>query len=500
MYIKGVGMTKFDYSTKPWWQFAYEAAIEALKDAKIDMSDIDAIVFASVSAAAGGEHQTHKVSFLSDLFKTNIPIIEVTSVCGGGGVAFWTALQLQQFNNVLVLASEKFGDNKSETVTDWILSAAEKIIEQTEGMLFPTQNALIWQKYMKKYNATMDDLSLIAFKNHSNAALNPKAYFYKKPIELEKVKNSPVVSSPKKEKIYKDELQLTELSSKIEIFKGGICPLCKTKLKENSHITELDVMNESHLELSSEILELKRSFKQLKEDVYSNIEEKRKLTVERDEKRIEFDSIKNEIKNLRTQYEQNTELVSIDEINKNIKEIEIDNEKYNQALIKINSKLVSYEKLIDILSEKGIRKNIITNLVNPINEHLSKYLMGLESKYSVKLNDEFDAIIKENYFEDIHIESLSTGEARKINIAIALSYTETILSMSKKTNILFMDEVFASVDPENIDTMLKVVRDFSTKNNINIIVVNHSNLDTTKFDRVINVEKVLGFSTIFEKI
>lgn len=196
MYIKGVGMTKFDYSTKPWWQFAYEAAIEALKDAKIDMSDIDAIVFASVSAAAGGEHQTHKVSFLSDLFKTNIPIIEVTSVCGGGGVAFWTALQLQQFNNVLVLASEKFGDNKSETVTDWILSAAEKITEQTEGMLFPTQNALIWQKYMKKYNATMDDLSLIAFKNHSNAALNPKAYFYKKPIELEKVKNSPVVSSP----------------------------------------------------------------------------------------------------------------------------------------------------------------------------------------------------------------------------------------------------------------------------------------------------------------
>jgi DNA repair exonuclease SbcCD ATPase subunit len=315
-----------------------------------------------------------------------------------------------------------------------------------------------------------------------------------------KIEGQKTIISPKKEKIYKDELQLTELSSKIEIFKGGICPLCKTKLKENSHITELDVMNESHLELSSEILELKRSFKQLKEDVYSNIEEKRKLTVERDEKRIEFDSIKNEIKNLRTQYEQNTELVSIDEINKNIKEIEIDNEKYNQALIKINSKLVSYEKLIDILSEKGIRKNIITNLVNPINEHLSKYLMGLESKYSVKLNDEFDAIIKENYFEDIHIESLSTGEARKINIAIALSYTETILSMSKKTNILFMDEVFASVDPENIDTMLKVVRDFSTKNNINIIVVNHSNLDTTKFDRVINVEKVLGFSTIFEKI
>ncbi|MFA5178062.1 MAG: thiolase domain-containing protein [Candidatus Paceibacterota bacterium] len=196
MYIKGVGMTKFDYSTKPWWQFAFEASLEAFKDAQMTPADIDAIVFSSISSAAGGEHQSHKVSFLSDLFKTNVPIIEVPSVCGGGGVAFWTALHLQGFKNILVLASEKYADNKSETTVDWILSAAEKTIEQPEGMLFPVQNALIWQQYMAKYKATMDDLSLVAFKNHTNATLNPKAYFYKKPIDLEKIKNSPIVASP----------------------------------------------------------------------------------------------------------------------------------------------------------------------------------------------------------------------------------------------------------------------------------------------------------------
>lgn len=196
MYIKGVGMTKFDYSTKPWWQLAFEASLEAFKDAQMTPADIDAIVFSSISTAAGGEHQSHKVSFLSDLFKTNVPIIEVPSVCGGGGVAFWTALHLQGFKNILVLASEKYADNKSETTVDWILSAAEKTIEQPEGMLFPVQNALIWQQYMAKYKATMDDLSLVAFKNHTNAAFNPKAYFYKKPIDLEKIKNSPIVASP----------------------------------------------------------------------------------------------------------------------------------------------------------------------------------------------------------------------------------------------------------------------------------------------------------------
>lgn len=195
MYVKGVGMTKFDYSQKHWWQLAYEAAIEALRDAKMDISQIDAIVFTGMSSAAGGEHQTHKTSFLSGLFKTNVPIIETPSVCGGGGVAFWTALRLG-FDNVLVLSGEKLTDNRSEVVTDYILSAAERVIEQTEGLLFPVQNALIWQMYMKKYGGNMDDLSLIAFKNHENAALNPNAYFYKRPLDLEKIKKSPEVASP----------------------------------------------------------------------------------------------------------------------------------------------------------------------------------------------------------------------------------------------------------------------------------------------------------------
>lgn len=196
MYIRGVGMTKFDYSSRPWWDYAYEAAIEALQDAKIGINDIDAIVFTSISSAAGGEHQTHKVSFLSELFRTNVPIIEMASVCGGGGVAFWNALKMTGYNNVLVLAAERFADNKSEIAVDWILSAAEKGFEQVEGMLFPTQNALVWQLYCEKYGGSMEDLSLIAYKNHQHAALNPKAYFYKKPLELEKIKNSPVVSSP----------------------------------------------------------------------------------------------------------------------------------------------------------------------------------------------------------------------------------------------------------------------------------------------------------------
>lgn len=199
MYIKGVGMTKFDYSQKFWWQFVQEAATEALEDAKLKISQIDAIAISGLSSIAGieSEHQTHKASMISDLFKTNVPIVEIPAVCAGGSVAFWIASHLKgDFKNILIVSGEKVVDTLTEVTTDRIMSASERITEQPEGMLFPVQKAMIWQQYAQKYGGTMDDLALVAFKNHKNAVSNPKAYYYQRPVTLEEIKNSIVVASP----------------------------------------------------------------------------------------------------------------------------------------------------------------------------------------------------------------------------------------------------------------------------------------------------------------
>lgn len=199
MYIKGVGMTKFDYSQKFWWQFAYEAALEALEDAKLKIPQIDAIGVSALSSISGieTEHQTHKASMLSDLFKTNVPIVEIPAVCAGGSVAFWVFSHLLgDFKNILVVSGERVVETLTEVTTDRIMSASERITEQTEGMLFPVQKAMIWQQYAQKYGGTMDDLALVALKNHQNAVSNPKAYYYQRPVTLEEIKNSIVVASP----------------------------------------------------------------------------------------------------------------------------------------------------------------------------------------------------------------------------------------------------------------------------------------------------------------
>ena len=46
------------------------------------------------------------------------------------------------------------------------------------------------------YKRQLDDLALVAYKNHKNAFFNPEARFYKKKISMNDIKNSAVVASP----------------------------------------------------------------------------------------------------------------------------------------------------------------------------------------------------------------------------------------------------------------------------------------------------------------
>ena len=195
MYIKGIGMTKFGAQTDTTQELVYEATLEALDDADSKIEDIDAIVVSAIDTESNGERQRLFSGVLSSILKKKVPILTATAVCGGGGAALWTSNKLG-YSNVLVVGVERLLTNNSMIVTDEIMMAAERIYEQTEGMNFPAENALVAQQYMLKHGVTTDDFALVAYKNHQNAYLNPKARFYKREVSLDEIKNSPVVASP----------------------------------------------------------------------------------------------------------------------------------------------------------------------------------------------------------------------------------------------------------------------------------------------------------------
>ncbi len=188
-------MTKFGVENRTTQDMIYEAALEALDNADMTIEDINAIVLSSMDSSISGERQRHSSSVLSSLFKIEIPIIRVPAGCGGGGVALWTALKLN-YDNILVVGAEKLVATTTQNITNELLTGGERIYEQSEGLIFPAQNALVAQQHMLKYGSTTDDFALVALKNHENAYMNPKAGFYRKKVTLEQIKNSIVVSDP----------------------------------------------------------------------------------------------------------------------------------------------------------------------------------------------------------------------------------------------------------------------------------------------------------------
>ena len=195
MYVKGVGMTRFTFDNRSTVLSTHDSVKQALDDADMKVDDIDLAVISTVDSKNNGENQRHYPPMLASILKKKIPIIRNPAVCGGGGVAFWNALRMD-YDNILVVATDKVATNTSPKITQEILNAAERVWEQEEGMNFPTENALVAQEHMNKYGTTSDDLALIAEKNHGYASNNPKAHFYNKKVTLDMIKKSPVVASP----------------------------------------------------------------------------------------------------------------------------------------------------------------------------------------------------------------------------------------------------------------------------------------------------------------
>ncbi|MDO8481080.1 MAG: thiolase domain-containing protein [Nanoarchaeota archaeon] len=194
-YIRGVGMTKFGVEDRSTMSFSQEAISKALADADMKVGELDAVVVSTVDSKMNDERQRHYAAMVASIIKRKIPIIRIEAVCGGGGAAFWGACRMK-FNNMLVLGVDKVAGAPTPIVTQEIMHAGDNFWEQEEGLIFPAINALVAQKYFSQYGATHADLELISFKNHANGAKNPNAYFYKKPVTLEKIRESQMIATP----------------------------------------------------------------------------------------------------------------------------------------------------------------------------------------------------------------------------------------------------------------------------------------------------------------
>ena len=289
---------------------------------------------------------------------------------------------------------------------------------------------------------------------------------------------------------------IKNVQREIDLYDSGKCPTCRT-----------DFNSDHFISLRQTLVEKKEGFtsilKEIEENIKSIKEKQQKLKTLSEKTTTSFNDLNYLLRNYKTQIEKLTsnkskesgKSVNIQEFQNTILELEDKKSVSQDSSTICKEKEMYYKELNRILSEDGVKKAIISGIIKPINHFVTENVKKMLLPFDVKLDETFTAEIK-SLGVPIEHDSLSTGETKKINIAILIAYLKLIRT-KKHINILFLDEVFSSIDLEGIDSILLLLKSFANDYNINIFVVHHAILSEEMFDKILKINKEI-FTSIEE--
>ena len=86
--------------------------------------------------------------------------------------------------------------------------------------------------------------------------------------------------------------------------------------------------------------------------------------------------------------------------------------------------------------------------------------------------------------------------ARGADFAVLISLIHIMKRNYPNINLLFLDEILASIDSYGVYEMLNLIRNVVDELDLTVFVINHSELPKEMFDCIYSVNKVAGFSEL----
>lgn len=291
--------------------------------------------------------------------------------------------------------------------------------------------------------------------------------------------------------------KIKNLNIKLKLYESGKCPTCESSLETDFHssikndlLNQVETLSDIKITLDVNIKKYKEIEDKANNYVNKAIELNSKLNSELNTIKIQRDNILAKMKQVKDVVKNDESLQEFEASIKKLTDnkVEVENKKV------VSEDRLTYHKILStILGENGVKNVIIRNIIFPINTFIQQNAIMLNLPFDIELTENFDAIIR-HFGEEINPETLSTGEMRKVNLSIMIAYLKLIRTKIN-INVLFLDEIFSSIDVESINDVIVLLKDFASEYNINIFLVHHSHLDYENFDRVIRINKDV-FSTI----
>jgi acetyl-CoA C-acetyltransferase len=191
--IVGMGCTPFgEHWDKSTDDLVIDSTTEAMASAGVDRDDVDAYWLGTMGSGVSG------LTLSQPLHLDYKPVTRLENMCATGSEAFRNAcyaVASGAYDMVMAVGVEKLKDSGFSGLA--VAGAPDD--GTTVQMTAPAMFSLLAPAYAKKYGVDDQEmkevLTRIAWKNHKNGALNPRAQF-KKEVAKEVIACSPLIAGP----------------------------------------------------------------------------------------------------------------------------------------------------------------------------------------------------------------------------------------------------------------------------------------------------------------
>lgn len=298
-------------------------------------------------------------------------------------------------------------------------------------------------------------------------------------------------------RISEQNTEIRICTQKIDLFEKGKCPTCESDLTSSEHKSMLDDFIHRNDEARKLIAEISEKVTALREKQSTLRKMREDVKAKQTTAEAHLSSCNLELSRLSDNTTDNTQTESLGNI------IEDAKTKKKDAIIKKSEeeKKGNFFRIVEeIFGDKGVKLSALKRIVPLLNTEIRKVLHDLNMDYRVTFNEEFDVDIQHLGFT-VSPEQLSTGEKKKIDFAVLIALIRLMKIRFTGLNLTFLDEIFSSIDSDGIYHILKVLHKTCRELNLNIFVINHSQLPTEIFDYRLDIQKNNGFSSLtIEKI
>jgi DNA repair exonuclease SbcCD ATPase subunit len=282
--------------------------------------------------------------------------------------------------------------------------------------------------------------------------------------------------------------QINEIKRGLKLYEKNTCPTCNSPLDSEFHQhiknekeTSLEILTKDYNSIKLEVSDIEDKVKELRE-------QSKQIHIKVGQLESQMTSLKEELVKLTEGDAESSSHFSelIDEFNKR-------KEEKDKGKLKSEGEDYYLSILESLMGDDGIKNLAVRSILPTFNNNVLIMAKEMGIPFSIKFDDKFNSTIH-HLGQEISPKTLSTGERKKVDFVIIMALIKMIKIRFSSLNILFLDEIFSSVDASGVHHIIDILHNTIHEIGINTFVINHTVLPSEYFDKKIEITKDAGFS------